>query len=83
MPSFNIQCKTLADDDGWERGLAPFFPDQGQALDFFNKTMAREEKLGQFTFDDTGEPSDYTLVEIENSPTGEERRLHLLYLLKT
>jgi hypothetical protein len=53
VPSFNILYKTLADDDGWETGLAPFFPDRDEALDFFNKTMARAKNLGKFTFDDS------------------------------
>src|SRR5271167_4330546 len=63
VPSFNILYKTLADDDGWESGLGPFFPDRAEALDFFNKKMARDKKLGQFTFDDSDPTSDYNLVE--------------------
>lgn len=80
MPSFNILYKTLADDDGWEGGLGPFFPDRDEALDFFNKTMARDKKLGQFTFDDSDPTSDYNLVEIVKLPNGgEDKILHPLF----
>jgi hypothetical protein len=79
VPSFNILHKTLADDDGWESGLGPFFPDRDEALDFFNKTMARDKKLGRCTFDDSDPTSDYNLVEIVQLPNGEDKRLHPLF----
>ena len=68
MVGFNILYKTLTDDDGWESGLAPALRDRDEALDFFNKTMAREKNLGYFTFDINEAPSDYKLVEMKNPP---------------
>jgi hypothetical protein len=79
VPSFNILYKTLEDDDGWERGLVPFLPDRDEALDFFNKTMAKDEELGQFTFHDSDLPSDYNLVEVIQFHIREEKQLHPLY----
>jgi hypothetical protein len=68
MASFNILYMTLADDDGWECGLAPILRDRDEALDLFNKTMAKDKNLGQFTFDNNGPSSDYSLVEMGNPP---------------
>ena len=80
VPSFNILYKTLADDDGWESGLGPFFPNQDEALYFFNKTMAKDKGLGRFTFDYIDIPSDYYLVEIATGPIRVERKSHPLYM---
>jgi hypothetical protein len=67
--SFNILHKTLADDDGWECGLAPLLHDRNEALDLFNKTMAKDKNFGLFTFDDSaGLSSDYALVEMGDPP---------------
>jgi len=80
VSGFNILYKTLADDDGWESGLGPFFPNRDEALYFFNKTMAKVKGLGQFTFDEGDIPSDYYLVEIVTGPIREERKSHPLYM---
>jgi len=80
MPSYNVLYKTLADDDGWESGLAPFLPDRNEALALFNTTTAREKNLGQFTFDESGPPSDYILIEIVKTSTGgDEKILYRLF----
>jgi hypothetical protein len=77
MAGFDILHKTLEDDDGWECGLAPALHDRDEALDLFNKTLAKDKQLGQFTFSDSGDPSDYSLVEKVNPPV-----YHPLYYKK-
>jgi hypothetical protein len=56
------------------------FPQPDEALYFFNKTMAKDKGLGQFTFDEIDIPSDYYLVEIVAGPIREERKSHPLYM---
>jgi hypothetical protein len=68
VASFSILYKTLADPDGWESGLGPILHDRDEALDLFNKNIATDKNLGQFTFDDTGLVSDYSIVEMVNPP---------------
>jgi hypothetical protein len=80
VPGFNILHKTLADDDGWDCGLAPLLRDRDEVLDLFNKTMARDKNLGQFTFDENDLTSDYNLVEIvKTSIGGDEQIFHPLF----
>jgi hypothetical protein len=82
VPGFNILYKTLADDDGWESGLGPFFPNRDEAPYFFNKTMAKYKGLGQFTFDESDIPSDYYRIDIVTGPIIEERNSHPLYMCR-
>jgi hypothetical protein len=53
VESFSILYKALADPDGWESRLAPILRDRGEALNLFNKTIATDKTLSQFTSDNT------------------------------
>ena len=71
MPIYKVLYKTEADDDGRLWPLGPM-PDRDHALAIFNRTTARQEEMGKFTFDETSPflPR-YSLVEQE-VPNGPE-----------
>jgi hypothetical protein len=77
MPNYAVLYKTEADPDGrlWPVG---HFPDRNRALDHFNTSTARQEKIDPFTFEETSDfLPHYNLVE-QDPPNGLET-LHPLY----
>jgi hypothetical protein len=54
MRNYSVLYKTEADQDGRLWPLGPF-PDRNHALDIFNSSVAKQENIGPFTFDETSD----------------------------
>lgn len=71
MPNYAVLYKTEADHDGrlWPVGR---FPDRNHALDILNNSTAKVDKIGPFTFEETGDFLPYYNLVEQETPNGPE-----------